>query len=78
MPVGLLIPLGRILREVREGAGVLQVDIALKAGVSRSVVSRFESGRRWPEKGPDRLVAAYAEECGLSEGELWKRAAARL
>jgi transcriptional regulator with XRE-family HTH domain len=78
MRPGLLDPLRLTLREAREEAGVFQVDVATRAGVHRSVISRFESGRRWPEIGPDRLVAAYAKECGLDWRELWRRALAQL
>ncbi len=78
MRPGLLDPLRLTLREAREEAGVFQVDIATRAGVHRSVVSRFESGRRWPEIGPDRIVDAYARECGVEWPELWKRAIARV
>ena len=70
----LLKPLGRVLREARKEAEITQGEIAASAGVSRWVISRLENGERWPEVGPDRLVGAYAHECGLEGLELWRRA----
>lgn len=74
MQVDLLGPLGRVLREAREAAEATQLDIASRAGVSQQVVSRLELGERWPEIGPDRLIDAYATECGTNSLELWERA----
>jgi predicted transcriptional regulator len=73
----LLKPLGRVLREARQERGVLQGDIAAAAGVSRWVISRLESGKRWPEGGPDRIVEAYATECEVSALDLWRAAIKR-
>lgn len=76
MQADLLVPLGRVLREAREKADRKQIHIATRAGVSENVVSRLERGERWPEIGPDRLVAAYAVECEVGWLELWERATA--
>lgn len=69
---GILKPLGQVLREARREKGILQSEVATSAGVSRSVVSRLESGQRWPEGGPDEIVAAYARECGVSVLQIWR------
>lgn len=69
--------LARVAREARLAAGLRQLDIATAAGVSHEMISRLERAQSWP-KDPDKIVAAYEQECGLSGGELWKRAAGRL
>jgi transcriptional regulator with XRE-family HTH domain len=66
--------LARVLREAREAAKVSQLTIAIQANSSQAVVSRLEGQERWPEIGPDRMVDAYAEECGVEWLELWERA----
>ena len=66
--------LGRVARKARLDAERTQIQIATAAGVSHAVVSRLESGKRWPEN-PDRVIAGYAAECGLEPAELWRRAA---
>jgi predicted transcriptional regulator len=76
MAAGILGPLTSVLRAKRKEAGALQVDVAVRAGVDRSVVTRFEMHQRVPEIGLDRMVDAYAEECGVGWLELWKRALA--
>jgi len=69
--------LAAVAREARIAAELTQLDIATAAGTNHATISRFEGGRRWP-LDPDRIIRAYEIECGLSEGELWKRAAAKL
>lgn len=39
---------GRLLREARQKAGLTQVQLAERAGVTQSVISAYESGRRQP------------------------------
>jgi len=73
----MLVTLGLVAREAREAAGLTQERIAAAAGVSDAVVSNLELGRRFPEQ-LEAVVLAYEAECGLSGGELWKRAAAKL
>lgn len=73
----MLLQLARVAREARLAADLRQLDIATAAGVSHETISRLERVQSWP-KDPDRIVSAYETECGLSEGELWKRAAGRL
>jgi transcriptional regulator with XRE-family HTH domain len=76
MSAGMLEPLARILRGEREKAGVLQVEVAARAGVSRPVITRFERHQTVPEVGLDTLVSAYASECGVRWLELWEAALA--
>ena len=54
-----------------------QIDIATVAGVSHETISRLERAKSWP-LDPDRIVEAYESECGLEQGELWRRAAAKI
>lgn len=65
--------LGRVAREARLGAGRTQLDIATAARVSHAVISRLETGTRWP-RDPDQVIAGYERECELAEDELWRRA----
>lgn len=39
---------GHLIREARHRAGLSQVELARKAGITQSVVSAYESGRRSP------------------------------
>jgi predicted nucleotidyltransferase/DNA-binding XRE family transcriptional regulator len=39
---------GTLLRQARRGAGLSQVELAARAGVTQSVISAYESGRREP------------------------------
>jgi hypothetical protein len=65
--------LGRAAREARLRAGRTQLDIATAAGVSHAVISRLETGRRWP-RDPDQVIGGYERECDLQTNELWQRA----
>lgn len=69
--------LGRVAQEARLEAGLTQARIAAAAGVTDPVISFLERGIRYP-RALDAVVSAYETECGLSEGELWKRASALL
>lgn len=65
--------LGEACRDARNEARVLLLDISLRADISQGQLSKFERGLATPE----RLVAvveAYEAECGLPDGELWRRA----
>ena len=39
---------GALLRQARKRASLSQVDLAARAGVTQSVISAYESGRRQP------------------------------
>lgn len=65
--------LGQAARAARLEAGRTQLDIASAAGVSHAVISRLETGTRWPEN-PDRVIAGYAAECGVDEDAVWRAA----
>jgi transcriptional regulator with XRE-family HTH domain len=43
--------LSRKLRELREAAGLRQVDAAKQAGISQSLIAKFENGRQVPRPG---------------------------
>lgn len=50
---------GRLLREARHAAGLTQAELARRAGVTQSVISAYESGRREPALSTlTRLVEA--------------------
>lgn len=74
MAKGMLYHLGRVCRDCRTRAGATQLDVAVRAGVSHAAVSRFETGRSTPKVGLDRMVRAYARECGTTPKALWAAA----
>lgn len=73
----MLAQLASVALDARRAAGRTQLDIATTAGVSHTTISRFERAQSWP-LDPDRIVEAYADECGVDAAELWRAAAARL
>lgn len=70
---GILVGLAASCRAARHGADRTQLDIATVAGVGHATISRFENAGGWP-LDPDRIVEAYASECGVEARELWRRA----
>lgn len=59
-----------LLREARTGAGLSQAELARKAGVTQSVISVYEAGRRQPSVPTlAALIAATGRELDLSVGE---------
>jgi len=55
-----------LLRQARARAGLSQSELARRAGVSRSVLSVYESGRREPSsEALARILAAAGYELGL-------------
>lgn len=69
--------LAAVARDARVAADLTQLDIATAAKVGHATISRFERAGGWPMEA-DRIISAYERECGLVEGEIRKRAAARL
>ena len=64
-------PLGPTLRARREEAGILQEDLAARAGISKSHLSRVESGERKPKTETyvaliEALAALAAEQRGAA------------
>ena len=58
---------GALLRQARNRAGLSQVDLAARAGVTQSVISAYESGQRQPSiPALTRLVGAAGFELALS------------
>src|SRR5215472_11804586 len=49
---------GELLRRARHGAGLSQVELARRAGVTQSVISAYEAGHRQPSL---RTLAALVE-----------------
>ena len=61
---------GSLLREARTAAGLSQAELAGKAGVTQSVISVYESGRRQPSIPMlAALIAATGFELDLSLGK---------
>ena len=57
---------GALLRQARKRAGLSQVDLAARAGVTQSVISAYESGQRQPSlPALARLVSAAGFELTL-------------
>jgi uncharacterized protein len=57
---------GELLRDARQRAGLSQVQVARRAGVTQSVVSAYESGAREPSLATlRRLVAATGMELAV-------------
>ena len=57
---------GELLREARRRAGLSQSELAARAGVTQSVVSEYEAGKRQPAVATlARLVAATGHELTL-------------
>jgi transcriptional regulator with XRE-family HTH domain len=52
---------GSLLRQARRGAGLSQVELASRAGVTQSVISAYESGHRQPSMA---TLAALVEAAG--------------
>ena len=57
---------GALLRQARKRAGLSQVDLASRAGVTQSVISAYESGQRQPSlPALARLIDAAGFELTL-------------
>lgn len=70
--MGILKTLGREARSAREGADLLQTDLADAARTSIGTISRFETGQR--VQALEEVVQTYERECRLKAGTLWYRA----
>jgi len=58
---------GDLLRQARRRAGLTQVELAARAGVTQSVISAYESGQRQPSiPGLARLIEAADFELTLA------------
>lgn len=58
---------GALLRQARQRAGLTQVELAARAGVTQSVISAYESGQRQPSiPALARLVGAAGFEVTLN------------
>lgn len=64
-------PLGQRVKELRVAKGMTQQRLAEKAGVSHSLISALESGRRKYVSSPD--VEGLARGLGVSADEIWKQ-----
>jgi transcriptional regulator with XRE-family HTH domain len=62
---------GKVLRDMREGAGLPQAVLARHAGVSHSHISRLEAGRRVPHAWVIERVAKVLELDDAERAELY-------
>ncbi|TMF01999.1 MAG: helix-turn-helix domain-containing protein, partial [Chloroflexi bacterium] len=61
------LPPGQLIREARRRAGMSEVELGRRAGVTQSVVSAYESGARQPSMPVlERLVRAAGSELDVS------------
>lgn len=65
--------LGDVCRTARLEAGVRQIEVSTVAGVTDTIVSRFELGTGTP-RDLDAVVNAYALECDTDPFDLWMQA----
>jgi transcriptional regulator with XRE-family HTH domain len=65
---------GEQLRELRQHAGLTQLQIAERTGVSNTYISALESGRK--QAPPRVIVTALASCLGTTEESLWTLARA--
>jgi uncharacterized protein len=65
----------RLLRSARQRAGMSQVELAARAGVTQSVISAYESGRRQPSVP---MLAALIEATGFELATAVRRQPRRL
>lgn len=62
--------LSRVLRQLREEAGLTQDQLARKAGVTEAYISMIEAGKRqWPSVP---VLRRLAKAFGIEVGELLK------
>ncbi len=62
------VPVGRKVRELRKARGLLQQELADRAGVSRQTVVNLENGRHVPETA---TLAKIAKGLDVGLGELF-------
>ena len=63
-----------VLRAAREGAGLSQVQIAERAGVSHATISRLETGHTWPGgQAVESVIDAYVTAVGLTQLEVLEK-----
>ncbi|MBO4500604.1 MAG: helix-turn-helix domain-containing protein [Clostridia bacterium] len=56
---------GKIISDLRNGAGLTQEELAERLYVSRALVQKWETGKRRPDRG---YLEAIAELCGADTG----------
>lgn len=55
------------LKQLREVAGLTQIELAERLGTDRTTVSKWETGQAWPSM---RRVFHYARELGCSTDKI--------
>jgi transcriptional regulator with XRE-family HTH domain len=58
------------LRKLREGLGLSQQQLALRLGVARATVTRWENGTRRPSKMAELMLESAAE---ASDSRTWQQ-----
>lgn len=59
---------GRRVRELRKARGMSQKELAAKASIDFTYLSKIENARRLPPR--ERVIAAMAQALQIEEGEL--------
>lgn len=60
---GMFADLGRTLRDLREAAGLSQAELARKAGMGKSQISKYEGGKELPKlESLERLLAVLGTD----------------
>jgi transcriptional regulator with XRE-family HTH domain len=67
----LLLPIGEVLRQAREKAGMTQEELAFEAEIDRSYVSYLENDRKSPTI---EMLSAICKVLGVAVSEIIKRA----
>ena len=63
-----------VLRAARVEANLSQAELAERAGVSHSTISRMETGKAWPSgTNVESVIDAYATVTGVSQLEFLER-----
>jgi transcriptional regulator with XRE-family HTH domain len=62
--------LGSVLREIREAAGLSQLDVFVKFGIDRTVLSALERGMQSPTL---RTIIRFSEAYRVTPTELMRR-----
>lgn len=75
MADGMLYHLGQSLREQRKARKVKLVRVGAALDKSEASLSRFESGKTWPND-LDAAINAYADELDITPLEIWTAALA--
>lgn len=61
---------GRLLASLRQKAGLTQIELAKRAGISRSMIAQLESGERRPSQKLVRTICGVVNSTAEEERQL--------